>query len=192
MVRAIYLTHPEVVIDPDVAVPDWGLNAAGAARVAALVARGVARTLYVVSSAERKALETAWPLSAATGHALEVRPMMHENDRSATGFLKGPAFEDMANAFFAAPDTSVKGWEPARAAQARILAEVNRVLAAQPDRDVLFCGHGGVGTLLYCALAGEEISRRWDQRGGGHWFAFDTTHLRPAGHWAPMETLALA
>lgn len=68
MTHVIYLTHPEVVIDPDVPVPDWGLNALGRARVAALAERLSGRlsdaSLHVVSSAERKALETGWPLRA--------------------------------------------------------------------------------------------------------------------------------
>ena len=190
MAEVIYLTHPEVEIDPEVAVPDWGLSTRGAARVAALAVRAwtQSRDWHVVSSAERKALETAWPLSPAR-RAVEVRPLLHENDRSATGFLRGAEFEATADAFFATPDHSVRGWERAVDAQARILAEVKAVLAAQAGRQVLFCGHGGVGTLLYCALAGQAISRAWDQRGGGHWFAFDSESLQVAHHWRPMEGL---
>lgn len=190
MARAIYLTHPEVNIDPEVAVPDWGLSAVGQARVAALAPRVRAKGDHIVSSAERKALETAWPL-AAPRRDIEVRPRMHENDRSATGFLKGPAFEAMADAFFAEPANSVKGWERAVDVQARILAEVDAVLAARPDEDILFCGHGGAGTLLYCALAGQPISRQWDQNGGGHWFSFDTQTRVPDCHWTVMEALYL-
>lgn len=188
MARAIYLTHPEVEIVPDIAVPDWGLSARGHARVAALTASSVLMGWHVVSSAERKALETAWPLSAKARLALEVRPLMHENDRSATGFLNGSEFEAAADQFFAQPEVSFRGWERAVDAQARILAEVQQVLAGC-TQNVIFCGHGGVGTLLYCALAGHEICRRWDQTGGGHWFAFDTESLRPEAHWAPIEAL---
>ena len=150
MAIAYYLTHPEVVIDPDVAVPDWGLSEIGTTRVAALAQRASGQDWHVVSSAERKALETAWPLAPKQA-AIEVRPLMHENDRSATGFLRGEEFEATANAFFATPEVSVRGWERAVEAQARIVAEVKSVVAAQPGRTLLFCGHGGVGTLLYCA-----------------------------------------
>lgn len=188
MTCAIYVTHPEVVIDPKVPTPDWGLNATGAARVAALAQRMPDAPMHVVSSAERKALETAWPLAAKLHTPVEVRPAMHENDRSATGFLPGPEFEAVADAFFATPTESVRGWETAAAAQARIVAEVEAVLA-QTHLPVLFTGHGAVGTLLFCALAGERIDRRWDQSGGGHWFAFDTQTRRPERHWAPIESL---
>ncbi|NKX73881.1 histidine phosphatase family protein [Rhodobacteraceae bacterium R_SAG3] len=189
MAQVLYLTHPEVGIDPAVAVPDWGLSAHGAARVADLAKRGAWNGWHVVTSAERKALETAWPLAAAAGSAVEVRPDMHENDRSATGFLPGAEFETMADAFFADPEASVRGWERAVDAQARIMRAVQAVLAAQRGRDVIFCGHGAVGTLLYCALAGEAISRRWDQTGGGHYFSFDSEHMTPKAHWQALEAL---
>ncbi|MDU8943383.1 histidine phosphatase family protein [Ovoidimarina sediminis] len=184
-----YLTHPQVVIDPERDVRNWSLNATGAARVAALAERpgALAGTRRVVSSAEAKAIETAEPLARALGVPVEVRPAMHENDRSATGFLEPEEFERVADQFFAAPDASVRGWERARDAQARIVAEVEEVLAG-PGGDLLLVGHGAVGTLLYCALAGREIDRRHDQiPGGGCWFAFDRDTRQPDGGWRPME-----
>lgn len=186
---AIYLTHPEVVIDPAIAIPDWGLSPQGAGRVQALAQRFPDTGFRIVSSAERKALETAWPLSARCKTAVDVRPGMHENDRSTTGFLPGPEFERTADRFFAEPTQSVGGWERAGDAQARIVDEAKRALRRHSAHSVLFTGHGGVGTLLYCALAGHQIDRKWDQKGGGHWFAFDPDTLAPFGHWVPMETL---
>lgn len=188
--RVIYLTHPEVKIDPVIAVTDWRLSGKGKARVAALAGRlrGLQGAL-VVSSQERKALETAAPLAAAAGCEVTVRPGLHENDRSATGFLPGAEFETAADAFFANPETSVRGWERAADAQARILAELRTVMAQHVDRDLIVAGHGAVGTLLYCHLAGLTIDRKWDQPGCGHWFGIDAETGRPLAHWAPMESL---
>lgn len=187
---AIYLTHPEVDIDAAVPVPDWGLSATGARRVADLVVRLPEHEFQVVSSAERKALETAWPLAARFRTPVDVRPDLHENDRSATGYLPAAEFEAAAAAFFADPGTSFRGWETARDAQARIVSGIFRALSNHVDKPFIFTGHGGVGTLLYCALAREPIDRRWDQKGGGHWFAFDPGTREVFGHWQPMETLS--
>lgn len=190
-----YLTHPQVLVDPDMPVPDWSLNATGAARVAVLAAQpGVlAGTRLVVSSAEVKALETARPLAKALDATLLIRPEMHENDRSATGFLPPAEFEHVADRFFATPDDSVRGWETARHAQARILRAVEACVAEAPAGDILFVGHGGVGTLLYCALAGLPISRAFDQGagGGGCWFGFDRVRRVPFHGWKLMETLSV-
>ena len=192
---ARYLTHPEVQIDSLIDIRHWSLNAKGRARVAALAASDALRgTRHVISSDEVKATDTARPLAKALGADLWIRPALHENDRSATGFLPPDEFERTADRFFAHPDESVRGWETARAAQARVVGEVHRLLSQIPvgddAGDVLFVGHGGVGTLLYCALAGLPIDRRHDQlAGGGCVFAFDFPDGLPHGPWAPMEGL---
>ncbi|WP_207099432.1 histidine phosphatase family protein [Paracoccus shandongensis] len=188
-----YLTHPQVLIEPLKDVRAWSLNEVGSNRVASLAARlgSLSGTRRVISSEETKALETATPLASALGVALEVRPKMHENDRSATGFLPPQEFEAVADQFFAEPATSVRGWETAEDAQRRIVAEVEACLTAPQDGDILFVGHGGVGTLLFCALSGIGIDQRFDQGpgGGGCWFAFDSHVRRPQHKWQPMEAL---
>lgn len=189
-----YLTHPQVLMEPLKDIRAWSLNEVGSNRVASLAAQfgALSGTRRVVSSDETKALETATPLAAALGAALEVRPRMHENDRSATGFLPPQEFEAVADQFFAEPAASVRGWETAEDAQRRIVAEVEACLAGPPhEGDILFVGHGGVGTLLFCALSGIGIDRRFDQGsgGGGCWFAFDSQFRKPQCGWQPMEAL---
>jgi broad specificity phosphatase PhoE len=184
-----YLTHPQVQIDPHVPVPSWRLSGVGAARVQALITAGwLAGTTLVVSSAEQKALETAEPLAAALGIPLEIRGKMHENDRSATGFLAPVEFESVANEFYAFPDQSIRGWECAVDAQARIVGEVEAVLDRRHEGDVLFVGHGAVGTLLFCHYANITISRTYDQpSGGGYYFTMTKANRRVLHSWRRME-----
>jgi broad specificity phosphatase PhoE len=186
-----YLTHPQVEIDPAVPVPSWGLSAVWQARVRALVEAGwLAGTTMVVSSGERKAIETASPIAVALGLDVEIREAMHENDRSATGFLPPAEFEATADAFFAQPLVSIRGWERAIDAQARIVREAETVVAREAAGDVLFVGHGAAGTLLFCHVAGLEISRAHDQTGGGggNDFTFTRADRRILHPWRPMET----
>src|SRR5215471_15971649 len=99
-----------------------------------------------------------------------------ENDRLATGYLPRLEFEAAVDEFFARPQTSVRGWEPAAEAQARIVRAVEQILSqTSAEGDLAIVGHGGTGTLLYCHLAGLPIDRRYDQpaTNGGNWFAFD-------------------
>jgi broad specificity phosphatase PhoE len=184
-----YLTHPQVRIEPLVPVPEWGLNDIGRARTEVLARSGkLAGTVLIVSSAERKALETAHILAPGPGAPVLVREGMHENDRSATGFLPRDAFEEAANWFFANPQQSFRGWERALDAQERIVAETEAVLADAPAGDVLLVGHGGVGTLLRCALAGLPIARSHDQLpGGGCIFAFDRASRIVLHGWQSIE-----
>jgi broad specificity phosphatase PhoE len=119
---------------------------------------------------------------------VEINEAMHESDRSATGFLPPNEFESAANEFFAHPDRSVRGWERAVDAQARIVRETERVLISHRGGDVLFVGHGAVGTLLFCHYSKIAIARVHDQSGGGgHYFTITKQDPRVIHPWRAME-----
>ena len=68
--KALYVTHPQVVIDPDVPTPRWGLNDKGTARAQAFAARGVVpRDAMIFASDETKATDLAGAIAAAVGAA---------------------------------------------------------------------------------------------------------------------------
>lgn len=188
----LYLSHPEVTIDPAVPVPDWGLSPRGRERLLACrAAPWLLACRRIVTSGEQKALETAALIAEASKAAIETRFDMHENDRSATGFLPPPEFEAVADRFFALPYVSARGWERAIDAQERIVAAFEAVTAGHdPRAPLLLVGHGGVGTLLYCHLAGLAIDRRHDQPGAGSVFALHGGSRRPLFAWTPLESVA--
>lgn len=180
------VTHPEVRVDPEIPVPEWGLSDAGRARLRHLLALPwVPRLTRVVTSAERKARETAAALAATTGLPVRVDPGLGENDRSATGFLPPAEFEATADAFFARPTESVRGWERAVDAQARVVAAVARAVDGA-EGDVAVVCHGGVGTLLLCRVLGVPIDRRRDQPGQGSVFSYDPVTGEGAGPWVRL------
>ncbi|MBX9454791.1 MAG: phosphoglycerate mutase family protein [Rhizobium sp.] len=188
----LYITHPQVRIDPDMPVPKWGLSDVGRARAETLAGKAWVRRIgRIVTSDETKAIELADILAAAAGAPVETVHGAHENDRSATGFLPPAEFEKAADWFFAHPEESFRGWERAIDAQRRIVAVVRDVLASHdPSVPIAFIGHGGVGTLLRCHLAGLPIDRIQDQppNGGGNIHIFGLDDLKPAGSgWMPME-----
>lgn len=186
-----YLTHPQVQIDPAVPVPKWGLSDVGRQRTRAMAGSAVWKnTKQIISSVETKAVETAQIIDGHVGVRVQSIEAMHENDRSSTGFLKPDAFEKMADAFFANPEISVKGWERAVDAQTRIVGEVQKILSTHKDGDILFVGHGAVGTLLYCHYADLSIDRKFDQPGGGgNFFTVEIEDSVVLNSWTPMENL---
>lgn len=186
----LYITHPQVKIDAAVPVPEWGLSDVGAARARMAAAKPWAAQLRrIVSSGETKAIETAGILAAPSGVTVEIVEEMHENDRSATGFLPPPEFERAADRFFANPDESFNGWERAIDAQRRIVSSVEHVLSTHDTgRPIAFVGHGGVGTLLKCHLEGRPIGRDRDQpHGGGNLYCFRLADRRLSCDWTPIE-----
>ncbi len=186
----LYLSHPQVRIDPTVPVPDWGLSDLGRSRTEAMANQSWMKAFgRIVSSTETKAIETASILAAALGIHADIRQSLHENDRSATGFLNPPEFEATADLFFRHPEESIRGWERAADVQARIIGAVMRALAEAPDTPTIFVGHGGVGTLLLCHCAKKSIARTSDQpAGGGNHYLFDIGKRIVLYGWRSMET----
>lgn len=186
-----FITHPDVIIDPSVPVPDWRLSPAGVRRMTLALERPwMGRLGSVFSSAERKATDAARLVAGHYGLPLVIVAALGENDRSATGYLPVAEFEATADLFFARPEESVRGWERAIDAQHRIIAAVERVIAEAPqDRNIAILSHGGVGALLLCHLKGVPISRAEDQpsRGGGCTYAFDTRTRALLSDWRPIE-----
>ena len=180
MSRVLFITHPEVTIDPAVPVPDWPLSEKGTARMTAFAdGPAVTGVTAVWSSAEQKACDGAAILGRALELTPQVEPALHENDRSATGFLPPAEFWPLVERFFAAPEESVEGWERAADAQARVLDAIERVCRNHENTDestgdIALVAHGGVGALTLAALSGAAISRNYDQpgEGGGNYFVF--------------------
>jgi broad specificity phosphatase PhoE len=179
------ITHPEVAIDPAVPVPRWHLTPGGIARMRAFAA-DVGEIAAVWASTETKAIEGAGILAARFGLPVGVHEGLGENDRSATGYLPRAEFQEVANAFFAAPETSVRGWERAVDAQARMARAVDAVLERSPPGDVAIVAHGGVGTLLLCLYRGVPISRDDDPPFEGHVWTFERRSRRVLDGWRPI------
>lgn len=191
MSRVVFITHPEVVIDPAAPVPDWPLSDVGRARMTRFAEALKGRRIAAVwSSAERKARDGAEILAERLGLAAQIDAGLGENDRSATGYIAPPEFWEVVTQFFDRPDESVRGWETARAAQTRIVQAVDRVLAATAGGGlILVVSHGGVARLLMARLQGVEIGEedKPHLEGGGCWMAFDRTTRTLAHGWRALE-----
>lgn len=189
---ALYLTHPEVDIDPTKPVPKWRLSTLGFSRGLGLARSGALQGFGpFFCSNEVKSIETAEILASHVGQGVFRRSDLGEVDRSATGYLEAAAFEAHRKALFAAPDHSCGGWETAHHAQARVVAATRAALAQTKGRKPVFVGHGAVGAFLKCALGGRPIDLSEDQpgTGGGHGFVFDPETWAVQSDWHRFEDL---
>jgi broad specificity phosphatase PhoE len=188
MARLLIISHPDVVVDRHVPITDWGLSDIGRARAAGFaVSDTFAGVTQIFSSAEQKARDTAVILAAPRNLPVKIRAELGENDRSATGFLPPAEFEAAADAFFAQPTASFRGWETAVAAQSRIHKAVTSIITAHAGGDLAIVTHGAVGTLLWCALSDRPIDRQYDQPGQGHFWQADLKTLTPDSGWRPLD-----
>lgn len=189
-----FITHPNVVIDPLVSVTDWPLSELGLQRMRrGLRHPWVNQLSAVYASTERKSTDGAHVLAEHCGLRYRQDHLLGENDRSSTGFLASDEFERVANEFFAHPERSVRGWERAVDAQRRIVSAVERIHEENPQPGpIAIVAHGGVGTLLYCHVAGVPISRQWDQppTSGGNYFSFTLQPRQALSHWLSFDGVA--
>jgi len=192
--RAVYfISHSDVVVSANVPVTQWPLSATGAGRRHDALAQPWASTLSALySSTETKAVDAVRILAAHRGLPWTEIPAPGEIGRAATGFLPPAEFERVADAFFAQPETSVRGWERAVDAQRRIVAAVAAIVRDDASAGAIgIVSHGAVGALLYCALIGAPTDRGFDQplRGGGGYLAFQATSPHGCTWWRPIDTV---
>jgi broad specificity phosphatase PhoE len=192
MSRSLYfVTHPEVVIDPAIPVPQWPLAERGRSRMRCLLSQDwMPHVAAIYCSTEQKAIDGATILSEALDMPFHPVVALGENDRSATGYLPQTEFEATADAFFARPRERIRGWERAIDAQARIRGAVEHLGAMTPGTGpIVIVSHGGVGTLLLCHLKGVSISRTEEQPGaaGGNYFLFHMPEGLLVHGWKPIE-----
>ncbi len=184
MTTAFFITHPEVVVNKSCPVSRWHLADVGIARMRTFASCVALQNLGAVwSSDETKAIEAAGILAARFGLPVHVSAQLHENDRSATGFLPPDEFEKTADAFFANPTISVRGWETAAAAQQRVTQAFAAIISAHTGGDVAVVAHGGVGTLLLCHLLNLPIDRKYDQPFQGHYWALNIEESSVIHRW---------
>lgn len=160
---AYIITHPDVIIDPQIPVPRWPLSATGRERMRKLLAVPWVDTLGAVySSSEQKAMDGAQILAESLGLVYQVVPALDEIDRSATGYMPAAEHAATADEFFEHPDRSIRGWETANAAQSRMVRAVETVI--DQDRgnggNLAILSHGAVATLYLCYLKGCPIRQR--------------------------------
>jgi Histidine phosphatase superfamily (branch 1) len=147
MAIANFITHPEVVVDPSVPVPDWPLSSKGIKHIRLMLDQPwVEMVRAIFSGAERKALEAASLMADHLSLSPVVIDDLGENDRSATGYLPRAEFETVANEFFARPEESVRGWEQAIDAQRRIVGAVDHAIS-------MTRAHGHIAIISHGASA---------------------------------------
>lgn len=181
-----YVSHPEVKIDASIPVPEWSLSEVGRQRAeSAATCQWASNIDQIVTSSEVKAIETAEILSMSSGAAVEIRDGIGEIDRSSTGYVPHERHEELADLLFERPHESAQGWERAIDATSRMMTHLADVWDC--DGHVVIVGHGGVGTLVMCALGGFPIARSRDQpHGGCHW-VWSTTEQRLVHEWRPID-----
>jgi broad specificity phosphatase PhoE len=192
MPTVYYISHPEVIIDPTIPVPQWDLSELGQQRLEKLLEQPwLVEIQAVYCSQEQKALTTARRIAEFLRIETIAYAELGEIDRSATGYLPRAELEPVVAALFSRPTESICGWERAWDAQQRTITIIEEILThlAPAHVDVIIVGHGGVGTLYLNHIEGDEINRQESAPGQGYYYAFDRQTRKLLHSWQPIDLI---
>jgi broad specificity phosphatase PhoE len=142
----IYLVrHAKTVIDPQKNSEYWALDTNATKEIQDLVsANDYDRVDKIISSAERKAVETAKILSKSVGKPFEIIKDINEVKRG--GFVDD--YDETVKLFFANPKKSIVEWETASSALKRTQMAITHILEKEDSHCVAVVGQGLIFSLL--------------------------------------------
>ncbi len=193
MAKIIFLSHPEVRVDPSVPVPRWSLSDQGEQRMRrfCIEGRAMRNVSSVFTSTEQKAVDCGRIANELLSIGHFTNDQLGEIDRSSTGYLPHLEHAEVSKKAFEYPERSIRGWEKAIDAQTRIKEALRIVWRdnKRPHGDVLIVSHGGVGLLLLCSCLNQEISRKYAMQnaGGGCYFVIDSDTELVLASWEDMD-----
>ena len=192
MKRTVYIiTHPNVVIDPDVPITQWPLSETGVMRMQAMLQHEWVRGITAVySSTEQKAIDGTVIIATHLKLPYQTVEELGEIDRSSTGYLPREEHDETAVLCFSHPTQSIRGWEPAQQAQQRMVKTVQTIVEHDSTTGAIaIVTHGAVATFLLCHLQDFPIAPKYDQppTSGGNYFCFEATSKQLEHGWRRID-----
>jgi broad specificity phosphatase PhoE len=184
MSKLYYITHPEVKIDPQIAIEDWNLSQIGRTKAINISKEPFWKDIdLIITSPEMKAQTTAKIISEKTKVPVIKKDCLAEFDRSSTGFLKYEKYMEYMNKFYTTPDQSIDGWETALDAQTRIINCIDEFIKDEKYNNIAVIGHGATATLYKCFIKQIAPSFDEDPKAQGKYFVVDLDSNTLVSDW---------
>jgi len=188
MAQVFFITHPEVIIDPTIPVPEWELSEVGKLRTQEFVEKNILpeKVAAIFSSIEKKAEQTANIIAKKFYLTPKLCPELGEIDRSSTGYVPLNEHNYIVREWFNHPTVSIKGWETAERVQKRAVNHLITMIAQFEEDTIVVVSHGGIGAVTLAALLYQDISLRYEQPQLGSYFVFDSKEVKVVEQWQAM------
>ncbi len=154
MTKLIYITHPEVIINPAIAIDEWVLSPLGWDRVEKLLALKFWQEVEkVYTSSEPKAYMIGEKVSKKYGIELEKISDLREIDRSATGIISPLSdYMQVVQLSYENIKEMAKGWESISNVMLRNSNAVEMLKTKYNGKTFVIIGHGCAGTTIKCHI----------------------------------------
>ncbi len=174
MLKLIYITHPQVIIDAKTPIDQWQLSKDGleaVERLSQLQFWDDVNKIY--SSKETKAFQVAEIISKKFNIAYEAYENFNELDRQSTGLLPINKYMEAVKFTYENFDTSYKGWETLESSYNRNTKQLTGIINGNKGKNIVIIGHGSAGTLIKCFIKGIKPSFSEDPQKTGCYFVAD-------------------
>jgi len=161
--KIYFLRHGHSVIQEDRPASSWPLSEEGKDQAeSAKTAMGVVFDV-VISSNERKAIQTAEVFLAGTPLNLSTDSLFNELDRDRGPFLSKEEYSQSVEKAMANPMVGIHHWEPTQSALARFTKGVEWIEETHTSKHILLVSHGIVLSLYFATLLGigSSVFSRW-------------------------------
>jgi broad specificity phosphatase PhoE len=154
MSKLIYITHPEVTVDPEVPIDQWELSEEGFDSVERLLEWDLFDEVdYVYTSEEKKAYTVAEQIKRKCGIDYAKIKDLGEMDRSSTGVISPKEkYMEAVKSAYENPASGINGWESHLAVMLRNAKVIEELAKNHKDKTIMIVGHGGAGTTIKCFI----------------------------------------
>lgn len=185
MAKLIFVTHPEVKIDPNVPREQWELSEKGKEELQDLLQKDIwnnVRSIY--TSKENKAHSVAEEIAKKFNLKVNQIEGLEEVNRTSTGFIDDEKYRFAIEDFYLHPADSYKGWETAYEATERIKKCIDELTANSDDEGFyILIGHAMVGSCLSCFVRGIDPTFNEDNNILASYIEIDWTNKKIIQDW---------
>ena len=159
----VFVLHGKTKVDSSKPVSQWELDEEGRFQAKKLAETGLFDYAdIIISSDEKKAIETASFFAGRIGKEIVIRHELRELDRDASGFLEKDVFDKTVKKCLENPDKSVKSWETADHALKRFQEGIQRINDEWKGKRIIVVSHGLVVNLYFARLLG-KMDEVWER-----------------------------
>ncbi|OLS33262.1 MAG: hypothetical protein HeimAB125_00590 [Candidatus Heimdallarchaeota archaeon AB_125] len=161
----IFLRHALTTIDSSQPAEKWVISEEGIEEICNAVSSGKFDDVdVIISSSEKKAIQTAYYLAERTEKEINLNPNFKELNRGQEFVDTQEDYETRVWRIFDNPTTCSFGWETAESALARFKRGIFRLENTYSNQKIIVVSHGIILTLFFGDLLGlekEELFTRW-------------------------------
>lgn len=161
----VFLRHALTTIDKELPAEKLVISDKGIEDICSVVSSGKFDDVdVIISSSEKKAIQTAFYLSERIEKEINLNPNLKELDRGEEVIKTQEDYETKVWRIFDNPSECSFGWETAEGALGRFKRGMSRLENTYSNKKIFIVSHGIVLTLFFgdfLGLKNEELFPRW-------------------------------